>query len=84
MEQSIVTIDLIDRSSCLIYFPPREKNKQKKKKKGKEVSNNRRFDNAFDKMITMDDCVMRKIETIIKVVTGPNESKEILMPEFNV
>lgn len=35
-------------------------------------------------MITMDDCVMRKIETIIKVVTGPNESKEILMPEFNV
>lgn len=84
MEQSIVTIDLIDRSSCLIYFSPREKNKQKKKKKGKEVSNNRRFDNAFDKMITMDDCVMRKIETIIKVVTGPNESKEILMPEFNV
>ena len=83
MEQSIVTIDLIDRSSCLIYFSPREKNKQKKKK-GKEVSNNRRFDNAFDKMITMDDCVMRKIETIIKVVTGPNESKEILMPEFNV
>lgn len=73
-----------DRSIIVLNLFSSAGEKQTKKKKGKEVSNNRRFDNAFDKMITMDDCVMRKIETIIKVVTGPNESKEILMPEFNV
>lgn len=74
-----------DRSIIVLnLFSSAGEKQTKKKKKGKEVSNNRRFDNAFDKMITMDDCVMRKIETIIKVVTGPNESKEILMPEFNV
>lgn len=50
------TIDRNDLIMIILNLFYRARNKQKKKK----ISNNRRFDNAFDKMITMDDCVMRK------------------------